>query len=258
MVKRLKKLISQRLVIKGLVVKNLKDKYVGSSLGIFWSILNPLLIMLVITFIFTNIMKTEVKNYPLAVLATLLPWFFFVNSLTEASSSLRDKSGILNQFIMPPESIPISLVLANFINFLFGFIVLLPVFIIFNPGIIKYLPFLPIILVLHFAFTLGISLTFSVIAVYFKDLQQLLNVGLMFMFWITPVFYTLEMIPEAYRWIIRLNPVTGYSTLYRVLLYQGASGGAGIWLEVMVFSIISLTIGYFLFIKNESAVLKYI
>ena len=185
---KVRKIIVQRRAINGLVRKNLKEKYVGSKLGVFWAIINPLLIMFVITFVFTNVMKTEVKNYSLLVLASLLPWFFFINSVSEATPSLKNNSGLLHQFILLPEAIPISLVLANLVNFLFGFIALFPIFVIFNPAIVKYSFLLPLVIILHFAFTLGISLTFCVIPIYFKDFPQLLNVGLMFMFWITPIF----------------------------------------------------------------------
>ncbi len=255
---RIKKVIAQRQIIKGMAVKKLKDKYVGSVLGISWAIINPLLIMLVVSFVFTKIMRTEIENFPLLMLSVLLPWFFFANSISEATTSMRDNSNVLNQFIITREAIPISLVLSNFFNFLFGFIVILPVFIIFNTGIIKYLLLLPIILVLHFIFILGISLSFSVINVYFRDLSQLLNVGLMFLFWLTPIFYSLEMIPGGYRGIILANPATSYAVIYRSLLYRGSSGGIYMWLLAIGFSFISIVSGYLLFIKKEADILKYI
>jgi len=242
-----------------MTIKNLKDKYVGSALGILWAIINPLLIMLVISFVFTKVMKTEIKNTPLFMLSALLPWFFFANSISEATTSMRNNIGVLSQFIMARETIPLSIALSNFINFLFGFIVILPFFIIFNVSIGKYLTLLPMLLVLHFIFTLGICLSFSIINVYFRDLSHLLNVGLMFLFWITPVFYSLEMIPEEYRnIIIILNPMACYAVLYRSLLYYGTSGGPYVWLLAAMFSLISIVSGYFLFTKKETEILKYL
>src|SRR3989338_7000157 len=154
---RLKKIIAQRQIIKGMVIKNLKEKYVGSTLGISWAIINPVLIMFVVNFVFIQIMKTEIKHFPLFILSVLLPWFFFINSICESATSMRQNINMLSQFIIPREIIPLSVTLANFINFLFGFTVMLPLFIIFNPGIIKYLFLLPLIMFLHFCFTFGIS-----------------------------------------------------------------------------------------------------
>lgn len=255
---RIKKVIAQRQIIKSMAVKNLKEKYVGSALGILWAIINPILIMLVITFVFTKIMRTEMKNLPLFMLSALLPWFFFTNSVTEATDSMRANINVLNQFILTREAIPISLVLSNFINFLFGFIVMLPIFIVFNTGIIKYSLLLPLVLILHFVFTLGICLSFSIINVYFRDLSQLLNVGLMFLFWLTPIFYSLEMIPGRYRGIILANPATCYAVIYRSLLCHGSSGGVYMWALAIGFSLISIISGYLLFIKKETEILKYL
>lgn len=256
--KKIKKIIAQRQIIKSMVIKNLKDKYVGSTLGISWAIINPVLIMLAVTFVFTQIMKTGMKHFPLLVLSALLPWFFFINSICESTTSMKQNVDMLSQFIIPREIIPISIVLANFINFLFGFIVMMPIFIVFNTEIIRYLLLLPFVMLLHFVFTLGISILFSIVNVYFKDLFQFLNVGVMFLFWTTPIFYLLEIIPQSFRWIIMANPGTCYVVLYRSLLYHASGGSVYMWLLAVGFALISIIGGYSLFIKKEKDILKYI
>ncbi|MBU3911101.1 MAG: ABC transporter permease [Candidatus Omnitrophica bacterium] len=259
LIDRFKKIISQRQIIKSMTVKNLKEKYIGSALGILWAIINPLLIMLVIAFVFTKIMKTEIRNTPFFMLSALLPWFFFANSISEATTSMRNNIGVLSQFVMMRETVPLSIAFANFINFLFGFMVILPFFIIVNMAIAKYLLLLPALMALHFIFTLGVCLSFSIINVYFRDLSQLLNIGLMFLFWVTPVFYSLDMMPEAYRNIIIIvNPMACYAVLYRSLLYYGNSGEVYIWLLALIFALISIISGYTLFAKKETEILKYL
>jgi ABC-type polysaccharide/polyol phosphate export permease len=111
---------------------------------------------------------------------------------------------------------------------------------------------------LHFTFTLGVSILFSIINVYFKDLSYLLNTGVMFLFWMTPIFYPLEMIPKSYHWILFANPGTCYVIIYRSLLYYGSTGGIYMWLSAGAFALISIIIGYPLFIKKEADILKYI
>ncbi|MFC1514958.1 ABC transporter permease [Candidatus Omnitrophota bacterium] len=255
---RLSKIIAQKQVVKGMVVKNLKDKYVASALGISWALINPLLIMLAVTFVFTKIMNTDIDHFALLILSALLPWFFFVNSMCESTTSMKQNLDMLSQFVLPREIIPISVVLANFINFLFGFAVMLPLFIFFNPSIIKCLWYLPLIMLLHIIFTCGISLLFSITNVYFRDLAQLLNVGVMFLFWITPIFYPVEMIPQEFRWIIYVNPGACYIVIYKSLLYYGTRGDMAMWLLGAGFAFASLIGGYTLFIKKEREILKYI
>lgn len=258
LVDRFRKIIEQRQIIKSMVTKNLKDKYVGSVLGISWSIINPLLITLAVTFVFTQVMKSETRHFPLFVLSGLLPWFFFTNSISESTSSIRQNLDLLNRFVILKEVIPISVVLANFITFLLGFIIMMPIFIIFNVNILKYLLLLPFIMFLHFIFTLGISMLFSIINIYFRDLSQLLNVGIMFLFWLTPVFYNLESVPQQYRWFIIANPATSYISVYQSLLYHGSTGKVCMWLLSIGFSFVSLIGGHIFFLKKENEILKYI
>ena len=89
LVTKIKSISSQRQIIKSMVIKNLKDKYMGSMLGFSWAILNPLLLMLVITFVFSQVLKTETRNFPMFTLSALLPWFFFSSSISEATGSMR-------------------------------------------------------------------------------------------------------------------------------------------------------------------------
>jgi len=255
---RIKKISNSWPVIKSMVLRNQKDKYGGTGLGILWSVINPILIALVITFVFTFVMKTDTKNYPLFVLSGLLPWFFFVNSITESTNSMLRNLDVLNRFVMPKETVPLSLVLSNFINFVIGFVIILPIFILFKPQITLYLLFLPVLMFLFFVFTLGVSLGFSVLTLYCKDLSQLVNIGTMFLFWITPIFYGLESVPLQYHWIIYINPIFNYISLYQSLLYKGVSGPLYLWLGSAFFSVIGLFIGYIFFLKKENEILKNI
>lgn len=250
--------LAQRQTIVGLVIKNLKAKYVESRLGIFWAIINPLLMMFAIMLVFTQIMKTEIKLFPLFVLSALLPWFFFINSVSEATVSMKKNADLLSQFIINRKIIPISVVLSNFINFIFGLILVFPFFVISNFEITRYILLLPLIMLFHLVFTLGISLLVSIGNVYFKDLEQMLGVGIMFLFWITPIFYAPESIPANYRAIIFANPATCYVVIYRNLLYQGTAGNLNLWFLAAGFSLAAIAIGYILFVKKESNILKFI
>ncbi len=255
---RIKTLIARRDIIKSMIIKNLSDKYCGSFLGISWALLTPLLIMMVVAFVFTHIIKMQIERFPLFVLSALLPWFFFVNSICESTGSLRQNSNLIKQFVLPREIIPLSVVMAHFMNFFFGFIVLLPVFILASPAIVKCVFYLPLLLLCYLMFALGVSLLFSVIDVYFRDLAQMLNVGIMFWFWMTPIFYPLEMVPSAYRWLLVANPGTCYIVLFRSLLFHSQPGSFFMWLLAFGFAVLSFTVGATVFIRKEKDLVKYL
>lgn len=239
-----------------MVIRDLKAKYVGSVLGISWAIITPLLIMGVISFVFTKVMRVEIEHFPLFVLSTILPWIFFSTSLSEATPSIINNVHLLRQFTIPKEFLPISSVLANFINFLFGLVVIVPIFVIFKVQIIPFLLLLPVVLFLHLIFTVGIALLLSCINVYFRDVSHLLGVGLMFWFWVTPIFYSVDMVPVRFRWVCILNPVTSYNTIYRKLLFEANAPGLYTVAIAVAVSLAALLIGYTIFVKYETAFAK--
>ncbi|HIE44295.1 MAG TPA: ABC transporter permease [Candidatus Omnitrophica bacterium] len=246
----------KRQVLKELTVSNLKGKYSGSILGIFWAILYPLLIMGAITVIFTIVLGIEVHHFPLFVLSAILPWIFFSNSLSEASYSFIDKASVLRQFSLPKESIPLSTLGANFLNFLIGLGALLPVFILFNPEILPFIALLPVVLVLHLLFTSGLCLLLSWSSILFPDLRHLLSVGLMLWFWMTPIFYSVEMVPEKFRGLVYMNPMTSYIVLYRRVLFEGKVGDLKVYSLGIIFSLLSLFVGYLSFLKKKERIFK--
>jgi len=244
--------------LKSLVRKNLKEKYGGSGLGIFWPLLNPLLIMLAASFVFNHIMKAQVRHFPLFILAALLPWYFFVNSLSESATCLKRNLPLLSQFILPPEAIPLSITIANFLIFFFGFLIVLPIFIIANTAVLKYMVALPLIIILQFIFVTGISYLAGITSLYFKDLPQLLNILIMFLFWITPLFYPIEEIPRHLQWVVYLSPGTPFAFIYRDILYYGSFSRLYIWFFAVLFALIFFSGGFWLFKRSRARILKVI
>ncbi|MFH1191646.1 MAG: ABC transporter permease [Candidatus Omnitrophota bacterium] len=255
---RIQRLFLNRGILWNIALKELKAKYTGSILGIWWAIVTPFLIMGVITFVFTKIMKVDIVNFPLFCLAGILPWFFFSVSLTESASSLLRNAQLLKQFTFPPEFIPISSVLANFINFIFGLICMIPIFLIFKIKILSFLFFLTIPLILQLLFTLGMAFFLSCINVFFRDLTQLLGVVLMLWFWVTPVFYSVDMVPESYRWICTLNPMATFTTMYRNILFEARIPKLGEVSIALIISVMVFILGYTVFSKYESSFTKRI
>lgn len=239
-------------------MSQLKAKYSGSMLGVAWAVLNPVLIMFAIAFVFSAIIKIEIKNFPLFALSGIFPWMFFSNAIFEAAFSILNQQSILHQFNLPREFIPLSSVLANFLNFLIGWSVVYPIFFLFESKILPLFPFLILIIMLTFLFVCGLGLTLSVLNVFFKDVGHLLNVLLMFWFWVTPVFYSLDMVPEGFKWVFHINPMTYYIACYRDIVFRGNMPGVFVFLGALVWCLVSISIGITVFAYFKNKLLKKI
>jgi len=239
-------------------VKQLKAKYAGSFLGYFWVIINPLLMMLVITFVFTAIFKTEVKDFALFVLVGILPWMFFSGALSEATLSLSAQKNILHQFSLPKEILPLSSVLAYFLNFLMSWCIIFPFFVFRNPQVIFLAPWIMGVLLLTYFFTCGMALLFSVVSIHFRDLEHLLGILFMFWFWVTPVFYSIGMVPEGLRWAFSFNPMSVFVICYRDLIFEAQMPDLTTFLVVVSWTFCSLFIGLAVSTRFDASALKRI
>lgn len=254
----LNQLFHQKHTLKSLTLKNFKAKYVGSFMSIAWTVITPLLMAGVITIIFTKILKVQIVHFPLFILSGYLPWMFFSKALSEGTNSIIQNVNLLNQFKFSREIIPLSVVFANFLSFLLGFIVILPLFIIFNHRVILYIWFLPVILIFFLLFTCGICLFLASINVLIRDVAHIVEIGLLFWFWLTPIFYSIKMVPESYRMICYLNPLTIFIIMFKDVLYRAIL--PDVWI-IAIGGISAFTIGilgYMVFKKLSPIFLKRI
>ena len=253
---RIVKAFRARAILKEMVVRKFKAKYSRAMFGLWWVIATPLILTFSIDIIFTHVFKVDIHNFTLFVLSGIIPWLFFTNTIADVTNSFIVDSAILKQGIFSREFIPISCVLANFLSFLIGIIFLLPLFFIANPRIIKVLPFLILIFILHLVFIAGLGLIFSTLNAFYDDLTHFLSVGLMLWFWITPVFYSLRMLTFPYRWLCLFNPLTYYVILYRQVLYEGVAPPLGLICISFLISAVFFAGGYCFFIKREPELFK--
>jgi len=247
---------SARAICKGLIIKKFKTRYSGAIFGLGWAVITPLILAFSIDIIFTHVFKVDVPNFTLFVLSGIIPWLFFANTVMDVTNSFSADSALLQQGVFPREFIPISCVFANFLSFLIGIICLLPIFLIAKPQIIKVLPFLILIFILHLGFLIGLGMIFSTLNAFSSDLMHFLSVGLMLWFWVTPVFYSFQMLAFPYRWFCLLNPMTYYTTLYRQVLFDGIIPSFNIIYAAFLISIAVFFGGYEFFIKRESELFK--
>lgn len=255
---RIKNIYLYRHTLWKMAISQLKIKYSNSILGISWAVINPLLIMSAITFVFTAVFKVAIKNFSLFALSGILPWMFFSNALTEATASIVSQQSILRQFNLPKEIIPLSSILSNFINFILGWLIIYPLFIFFNYKIILLLPLLIIVLLLNLLFSFGWGLAFAVLNVLYRDVSHLLGILLMFWFWITPIFYSLDMVPARFSWICNFNPLAPFIVYYREVIFYNNVPSFLIFIEIFFWTVFSLIFGWLFFSHFESKILKQI
>jgi len=242
-----------------LAKKDLKVRYKTASLGFLWAILNPLLMMGVLTIVFSMFFRVKTGSpYSIFVLTGLIPWVFFNLSLSSCTTSVTDNSSLIKKVYFPREIIPISIILANLINFSLSLIILFLFLFIFTIKLTLLVLFLPIVIVLQLIFITGISLLTSSLNVYYRDIRYIVEATLLMWFYITPVFYPISMVPERFKAYYFLNPMAGIISSYREVLLDGVFPNIYMFLETSFISIIIFLIGYVVFKRIEPVFADYI
>ncbi len=239
-----------------LATASFKAKYTGLKLGVWVAVLNPLLLMFAIAFVFTRVVRLDIKHFPLFALAGIFPWMFFSSALSEAVHSIINNQGLLRQFRISALAIPSASSLADFFVFLFGWAIIYPIFVAHNKNVLFLFPVFLLMLVLLFLFVNGLGLLFSALNVFWRDIGQLLSVWLMLWFWITPVFYPLDMVPGKYLWICLLNPVTYFVIAFREILFHARVPGVTILGGSAALAVVSLLFGVKVFTTLEKKFLR--
>ena len=262
MFQKIKELWEYRELLFNLVKRELKVKYKRSVLGFLWSLLNPILMTLIFTFVFALLLKIrpdppnadvpKVFWFPAFLLAALLAWNFFSVSITVAVNSIVGNSNLVNKIYFPREILPISSVLANVVNFLLELLVLLVFLAVLGFKFYLYLPLLPFILLIHIFFTIGVCLIVSCLNVYFRDVQHLLGIILLIWFYATPVIYSLGHVPVRkwglpFRSLYELNPIAAIVLSYRDILYYAKLPDLSVMIYAAIISVFTLAFGFFLF-----------
>jgi len=251
MIEKIKEILGYNQLIKNLVARDLKVKYRGSVLGFFWSLLNPLLMMAVFTVVFKSFLKIGDENFPIFLMCGLLPWIFFSTSLTMSTTSITGASNLVKKVYFPREILPLSVTLSNFVQFLLTFLVLFPGILFFNIKVnfLLILAALPLIVLFHLLFTLGLVLLISSLSVYYTDTPHLLEIVTMIWFWGTPIIYQFEIIPETWQKLIMLNPMTSFINIYRDVCMNNAMPRPFEIGIVIIATIVSLSVGLAVFGK---------
>ncbi|MPY87385.1 MAG: hypothetical protein GEU99_05640 [Luteitalea sp.] len=253
MVFNLRQIVRYRALIQALVARELKARYRGSVLGFFWSFINPLLLLLVYTFVFSVVlprpMEVEDENYALFLFCGLLPWTWFSASLSDSANALLVGGNLIKKVLFPAEVLPIVSVLANMMHFFFGLPILLA-FLIYDrtPLTAGELVWFPFVVLVQLVLSLGIGLLLAALTVHFRDIKDLLSNLLTFWFFSTPIIYEMSFVPAGVRKFLNLNPFTHLAISYQEILFYKGPFGHWKWLVALaVASVLVFFVGYFVF-----------
>ena len=251
MLDNLLRLPRYRGLIQSLVARELKARYRGSVLGFFWSFVNPLLLLLVYTFVFKYAMPAPegIDNYALFLFCGLLPWTWFQASLVESSNVLISGGNLIKKVMFPAEVLPIVTVLSNLVHFLFGLIIL-AVFLVYfqTPLRVGELVWFPVVVLIQLLLTLGFALILSALTVHFRDIKDILANLITLWFFVTPIIYSWRNPPAQIRRFLDLNPFTHLAISYQEILYFEGPFGHVKWLLALGAASVALFLfGYFLF-----------
>lgn len=212
-----------RFALKNFVVNSLRMRYRRSFLGFLWSLLNPLLMMIVVSVVFSAIFKVDLKVYGIYIFTGLAPWSYLNAAILGGCQTLINAEGFLKKVYLPKALFPLVSVTTETVNFLFSIISLYILSMALGNSIKITILLLPFVILITFIFNLGWAMFLGTITAYFRDLSQIMMVLFQALFYLTPIVYQVEAIPENFRWFIYYNPLYYFINLFRKVIYGTGS-----------------------------------
>ena len=248
-------------LLENLIVKDFKIRYRNMSLGVFWSLLNPLILMGVLTFVFTKVMpNNSVANFPIFVLCGLVPYNFFTVAWNNGTISVANNAGLIKRIPVPREIVPIASVLSTTIHLGIQIALLLIFVLAFGRGVNVYWLWLPLLWALEIVFVCGLVLTTSALDVYLRDMRYIVESACTVLFWLVPIFYTLDIVPREYVTVYEFNPLAAMILGLRRILIEGVSpnGDAGLVYKLAFTSTITFVVGLSLYSRLKHKFFDYL
>jgi ABC-type polysaccharide/polyol phosphate export permease len=245
-------------VLQELVKRDIKVRYKRSVLGIFWTMLNPLLMMVIMTIVFANLFRQTIPNFPIYVLSGYVVWAFFAQSTTSASTSVLDSAGLTRKVYLPPALLPLASIVSALVNLLLSLIPLALIMLVTGGAFTPALIVLPASFLLLALFAYGLGLILAASSVFFRDTVYTYGVLLVAWMYLTPLFYPPEIIPQQFALLLQLNPLYHLVELVRAPVYAGQMPSPVHVLAATAFAVVTAVLGFWYFNTARARFVAYL
>ncbi len=246
-----KNFLKYQFLLKELVLREIKLKYKRSVLGILWSVLNPLLMMLILNVVFSTLFRFDIPNFLVYYLTGSLLFGFMNEATSGALYSIFGNAGLINKVYIPKYIFPIAKTVSAFVNFCFSLIALAIVAAITRVTPRPALLMAPLLFLMLFIFVLGLSLIFGTYTVFFRDLIHFHGILMIMWMYLTPIFYPEKMLAARVPWLLTINPIYYFVKYFRYIILDGQPASLGLNLSCFSVSVVSLLIGLTVFRLNQ-------
>ena len=258
MKRQIRNFLKYKDLLRELVIRDIKIKYRRSFLGILWSLLNPLLMMIVITIVFSHLFRFQVKNYPIYLLTGQIFFTFLSESTNMAMAAIVNNSSLIKKVYIPKYIFPVAKTLSSFVNLIFSLIAVVIMILVTNTKLTWMILLFPLPLIFILVFSIGLGLILSAYSVFFRDIVHLYGVVLTAWNYLTPIFYPADIIPDKYQVFLQLNPLYHMIELFRHVVLYGKVPSLGLILTCLFISLGSLALGVLAFYRNQDKFILYI
>lgn len=235
-------------MIYELTHRELRGKYKGSVLGFLWTYINPLAQMIVYYFVFSQIFRSGIEQFHIYLIVSMFPWNMFTGGVMQGLGSIRYQGDLVKKVYFPRQILPMVSLTVNCINMLISFVIIYSILLITGWGInLEIQPWLLLVVVLEYFFSLGLALMLSAVEVYFRDVEHIISVLIMIWMYVTPMFYSLDTVPEKFLPAFRCNPMLYIIGMYQQILYHKLAPEPEYLIKAVICAAVSMAIGWTIF-----------
>lgn len=245
---------ANRAVLKQLVRQQLILRYRRTTLGYLWTLVNPLLMMSVTAVVFSTLFKLDIKSYTVFLFAGMIPWTCFSSIVSQSGGALINNEGLIKKIYLPKLIFPLSISLGILIDSMLSFIALFLIILAIGGQLSWAMLFIPAAYVLLFLFSIGLAFIFSVVTVFFRDLQHVIVIVMQAWFYLTPVMYKNDALAGKLAFFVQLNPLVPFIELFRAPLYSAQLPGTNTIIVCVIYTLVSLSSGLLFFFFQEKKI----
>lgn len=243
----LRDLVAHRHLVRQLIHRDLTIRYKRSVLGFLWTMLHPLLLMLIFLIVFSNVFRFQTPHYETYFLSQYIAWIFFAQTVTNVMAAVAWNGPLMKRVRVPPSIFTLSATISGLVNLLLSTVMLLVIMVIARAPLHPTLLFLPVSLTIVAMFTFGVSLALSAISVFFADVREMVQAALPALMYLTPIIYPIAIIPDWWRPMFALNPMAYILEIVRAPIYYGILPSPLTFTIALVTAIGSMAFGWMIF-----------